>query len=143
MNNRTVTMRHYDETRHYAMLCDWWLCRDGERRPKSILPRCGVVCELDGEPVASLFMFMDNSSGNCLLEHAASAPGLSLKRSLEGFRHCVALLKRIALTHGYHTMVAYGHPGVARVLSRQGFQQTNGGLAQMVAILEEEEQPCP
>lgn len=141
MNNHVITMRHYDD-RDYELLCEWWVIRDGEHRPKSIIPKCGVICEFDGKPISALFMFMDNSSGNCLLEHAVSKPGISLKRSLEAFRHCVAVLKRIALTHGYHTMVAYAHPAVGRVLSANGFDQTNNDLVQMVAILEEEEMPC-
>jgi hypothetical protein len=122
MNN--ITMRPYTES-DYDMLCEWWHAHGKQRRPEQMLPKCGVVCELDGKPTSALFLHMDNSCGMCMADHAVSAPGLSLKAAMLAFRHCVSCLKKIAKDFGYHTMAVFTYPSIARVLERQGFREAN------------------
>jgi hypothetical protein len=119
-----ITIRHYEPT-DYEMLSEWWHAHGKHRRPEPMLPKCGVVCEIDGKPVSALFLHMDNSCGMCMAEHAVSAPGLSLKTAMLAFKHCVACLKKIAKDFGYHTMAVFTYPGIARVLERQGFCEAN------------------
>jgi hypothetical protein len=108
-----ITIRHYEPT-DYEMLSEWWHAHGKHRRPEPMLPKCGVVCEIDGKPVSALFLHMDNSCGMCMADHAVSAPGLSLKTALLAFKHCVACLKKIAKDYGYHTMAVTTYRGIAR-----------------------------
>jgi hypothetical protein len=131
-----IAIRHY-EPADYEMLCAWWKAHHGMIRPEVMLPKCGVVCELDGKPVSALFLHMDNSCGMCMAEHAVSAPGLSLKKASLAFKHCVACLKKIAADLGYHTMCVFSYPSIARVLKSQGFSKTDGNLIQMMTSTKE------
>lgn len=132
MSDMKFHMRAYGPA-DLDLLNDWWVEHDGRRRAEHGLPKCGVVCELDGEPVAALFLHMDNSCGMCLAEHAVSRPGLTLKKATAAFKHCVACIKQVAGVHGYHTMAVYTHPGIARILEKVGFTRGEENLVQMFA----------
>jgi len=125
-----IHIRHYEPT-DYEMLSEWWHAHGKHRRPELMLPKCGVVCEIDGKPVAALFLHMDNSCGMCMADHAVSVPGLALKTSLLAFKHCVKCLRKIARDFGYHTMAVYCYKGIAKVLESQGFQKAENNLIQM------------
>lgn len=131
-----IAIRHY-EPADYEMLSEWWHAHGKHRRPEPMLPKCGVVCEIDGKPVSALFLHMDNSCGMCLADHAVSAPGLSLKTAMLAFKHCVACLKKIAKDFGYHTMAVFTYPGIARVLERQGFRECNRNQVFLMTPTEE------
>jgi hypothetical protein len=133
-----ITIRHYEPT-DYEMLSEWWHAHGKHRRPEPMLPKCGVVCEIDGKPVSALFLHMDNSCGMCMAEHAVSAPGLSLKTAMLAFKHCVACLKKIAKDFGYHTMAVFTYPGIARRLESQGFRELSCNQVAMIASTSEEE----
>lgn len=133
----SITIRHY-EPADYEMLCAWRYARGKTALPELMLPKCGVVCERDGVPVAALFLHMSNSNGMCLAEHAVSAPGLPLKVAREAFSHCMECLKKIAADLGYHTMAVFTYPGIARTLERHGFRKAETNLVQMLAPTKEE-----
>jgi hypothetical protein len=133
-----ITIRHYEPT-DYEMLSEWWHAHGKHRRPEPMLPKCGVVCEIDGKPVSALFLHMDNSCGMCMAEHAVSAPGLSLKTAMLAFKHCVACLKKIAKDFGYHTMAVTTYRGIARRLESQGFRELSCNQVAMIASTSEEE----
>lgn len=135
MEQNNYIVKHY-EAKDFDLLNSWWVAHDGQPRNQNILPACGVICERNGEPVTALFLHMDNSCGMSMIEHAVSRPKLSLKIAMEGFRHCVSVLKKIAATHGYHTMAAFVHPAIARVLEGQGFSKAETGLIQMLVHIE-------
>lgn len=137
METNSYTMRLY-EPKDYEMLCEWRYARGKIAIPEIMLPKCGVVCECDGVPVASVFLHMSNSNGMCLAEHAVSAPGLSLKAAREAFGHCMECLKKIAADLGYHTMAVFTYPGIARTLERHGFRKAETNLVQMLTSTKEE-----
>jgi hypothetical protein len=136
MNN--ITMRPYMES-DYDMLCEWWHAHGKQRRPEQMLPKCGVVCELDGKPTSALFLHMDNSCGMCMADHAVSVPGLSLKQAMLAFRHCVSCLKKIAKDFGYHTIAVTTYRGIARRLESQGFRELSRNQVAMIATTSGEE----
>lgn len=132
-----IAIRHY-EPADYDMLCAWWHGHGQTELSSALLPKCGVICELDGKPVSALFLHMDNSNGTCLIDHAISLPGLPLKKSLSAFKHCVACLKQIAHDLGYHTMAVFTYPSIARVLDKCGFEKGMEGLVQMLTSTKED-----
>ena len=134
-----IHIRHYEAT-DYEMLSEWWHAHGKHRRPEPMLPKCGVVCEIDGKPVSALFLHMDNSCGMCMDEHAVSAPGLTLKTARLAFNHSIACLRKMARELGYHTMAVFTYPGVARVLKRQGFRECNRDQVFLMNSLQEEPQ---
>lgn len=137
MSDVTYSIRGYAHD-DFELLTGWWLAHDGQRRLESILPRCGVICSINDKPAAALFLHMDNSCGMCLVEHAVSRPGLSLKKARAAFGHCVACLKKIAGVHGYHTMAAFVPAAIARTLENIGFMRAEENLVQMVGFIEPE-----
>lgn len=137
MSDATFQIRAYAAS-DFPLLTDWWLAHDGQRRPESILPKCGVICSINDKPAAALFLHMDNSCGMCMVEHAVSRPGLSLKKARQAFGHCVACLKKVAGVHGYHTMAVYCFEPIARVLEKAGFSRGEDSLVQMFSSIEPE-----
>lgn len=137
MSDTTYSIRAYAAD-DFELITGWWLAHDGQRRPQSILPKCGVICEIDDKPAAALFLHMDNSCGMCMVEHAVSRPGLSLKKARAAFGHCVACLKKIAGIHGYHTVAVYCPEPIAYVLERRGFTRSEQNLVQLFSTVEPE-----
>ena len=74
-----------------------------------------------------------------MADHAVSAPGLSLKKALTAFKHCVSCLKKIAHDLGYHTMAVFTYPGIARRLEYQGFREISNNQIAMIAPTTEEQ----
>lgn len=126
------TMRHY-EPKDYEMLCAWWYAHGKAVVPESVLSKCGVVCERGGDPIAALFLHMDNSCGMCMADHAVSTPNLPLSIARKAFAHCMECLKKIAADLGYHTVAVFVYPGIAKILQKQGFIRAESGLVQMFA----------
>ena len=137
MNN--ITLRPYTDG-DYDMLCEWWHAHGKQEKPGIMLPKCGVVCELDGKPTSALFLHMDNSCGMCMADHAVSVPGLSLKQAMLAFHHCVSCLKKIASDLGYHSMAVFTYPGISRLLKKNGFQQVSQNNVLLIAATKEK--PC-
>jgi hypothetical protein len=137
MSDPIYTIRAYAAA-DFELLTEWWLAHDGQRRPATILPKCGVVCSINDKPAAALFLHMDNSCGMCMVEHAVSRPGLSLKKARAAFGHCVAVLKKIAGVHGYHTMAVYCPEPIAYILERTGFSRGEDNLVQLFSTVEPE-----
>jgi hypothetical protein len=135
MNN--ITMREFTEADH-DMISEWCYFHGKHPRPLPMLPKCGVICEMEGEPVSALFLCMDNSSGMCMADHAVSRPRLPLKTALEAFRHCMTCLQKIARGFGYHTMAVFTAPGIARILERQGFQKLSDNQVFLISSLSKE-----
>jgi hypothetical protein len=132
-----IHIRHYEPT-DYDMISEWCYFHGKHPRPEPMLPKCGVICEMEGEPVSALFLCMDNSSGMCMADHAVSKPRLPLKKALLAFRHCMACLQKIAIGLGYHTMAVFTYEGIAKVLKNQGFQELNRDQVFLVKPLLEE-----
>lgn len=137
MSDPVYSMRAYAPG-DFELLTEWWLAHDGQRRPATILPKVGVVCSINDKPAAALFLHMDNSCGMCMVEHAVSRPGLSLKKARASFSHCVAVLKKIAGVHGYHTMAVYCPEPIAYILERTGFSRAEENLVQLISAVETE-----
>lgn len=127
----SIHMRPYTDN-DYEMLSQWWHAHGKQRRPEQMLPKCGVVCELDGKPVSALFLHMDNSCGMCMADHAVSAPRLNLKTARIAFQHCVDCIKKIARDLGYHTIAITTYAGIARILKKRGFVEIS---ADQVALI--------
>lgn len=136
MEMNSYTMRTYEPS-DYEMLCGWWYLHGKIGVPEIFLPKCGVVCERDGQPIAALFLHMDNSCGMCMADHAVTTPKLPLKIAREAFYHCMECLKNIASEFGYHTIAVFVYPGIARILKNQGFSRADGNLVQMFASTKE------
>lgn len=132
----SIHMRPYTES-DYGMLSQWRVAHGKDTVPEIVLPKCGVICEINGQPTASLFLHMSNSNGMCMVEHAVSAPGLSLKIAALAFKHCISCLKKIAADLGYHTMAIFTYPSIARILKSHGFRAGEKNLVQMFAPTQE------
>jgi hypothetical protein len=74
-----LQLRMYDPAQDAPMIAKWCEAHHYMGIPNAILPRLGVVVQADGEDVAALWLYMDNSCGVAFAEHPITKGGLSLK----------------------------------------------------------------
>jgi hypothetical protein len=134
--NNNVTIRPYVDD-DYEMIREWWESHSRLSRPKQYLPKCGVVCEIDGEPISALFLHMDNSCGMCMIDHAVAKPKLPLAKSMLAFKHSIACLRKVALEFGYHSMTVITYPGISRILRKLGFAEISRNQVSMIGLTKE------
>lgn len=58
----------------YPMLCKWWEAHGWEPVLEAVLPKIGVIAEVNDEQVAAAFLYMDNSSPLAIIEWIVSNP---------------------------------------------------------------------
>lgn len=132
-------MRHYDAERDYEMLRHWWLCHSHSAPPSmKMLPKLGVLAslELNGEPSAAAFLYMDNSTGVCWIEYPVTRPGMKLSETRQALGEICNYLKGAAKSMNYGVMVAYTIPAIARELQRHGFVEARKNMTMLLSSTE-------
>ena len=61
-------LRMFEPDNDYEAVADWFALHGAVAPPKAVLPKLGIVCQQDGEDVAALWLYMDNSVGVCWAE---------------------------------------------------------------------------
>jgi hypothetical protein len=134
-----LQLRMYDPAQDAPIIAKW--CEDHHYAgiPNAILPRLGVVVQADGEDVAALWLYMDNSCGVAFAEHPITKGGLSLKLAKASLIHAINFLKLEARSCGYHTIIIRTLPPLARWAKDAGFvKDGEKTLVTMFASLGEE-----
>lgn len=112
----------------YQLVNRWYEARHSKPLSETILPPCGVIIEMDGEPVAALWCYEVFGIGIAFLEHAVTRSGLSIseaKRALSlAAEACIRIAKTHASENGGDVSLFYLHarPEIARFLPALGFQ---------------------
>lgn len=135
-------LRMYEPERDYPLLKDWFEIHGSNPPPAMILPKLGAVCTKDGEDVAMLFLYMDNSCGVCRAEFPVTRPKLALRESRTALRHLFTYMRKVACDFNYPIMFVTTLPAIARFLEGMGFKTDMTGLVSMVgptALPEEED----
>lgn len=114
----------------YPVFLGWWQVRGGAPVPQAMLPKLGIVAMEDGEPLAAVWMYMDNSISLGFLNWFLTRPGLPPRKARAALEH---LLKFMALEAGRlgitHLIASCTQPSLGRMLGRMGYQFTGGGIA--------------
>lgn len=115
----------YDPAQDAAMIAEWCQAHGYSGMPPHILPALGVVAQADGEDVAALWLYMDNSCGVAFAEHPITRGGLSTKLAKAALVMAMRFLQKEAAATGYHTIIIRTLPALARWAKECGFVKDN------------------
>lgn len=140
MENPIYQIQHYAPA-DYSTLETWWHEHGATPPPEVILPKLGVIVQEFGEgdpsPVAALFLYLDNSTGVCFLEHIVTRPGLSMKRARNSLLWGMRCLRKLAANMDYGVMFCHTLSPIARTLKREGWQTMAKDKVSMVILTKE------
>lgn len=140
MGKHLFQLRFFDAEADYEMVADWFACH-GEMAPlAAVLPKLGVVCEMDGEAVAALWLYMDNSTGVCWAEYPVTRPKLKLSQTKAALTHLFNYLRMVASSNNYALMRVTTIKPIARFLEKMGFKTDRANLVSMVGATKLEEE---
>lgn len=120
-----LQLRMYDPAQDAAMIAEWCQAHGYSGMPPHILPALGVVAQADGEDVAALWLYMDNSCGVAFAEHPITRGGLSTKLAKAALIMAMRFLQKEAAATGYHTIIIRTLPALARWAKECGFVKDN------------------
>jgi hypothetical protein len=120
-----LQLRMYDPAQDAAMIAEWCQAHGYSGMPPHILPALGVVAQADGEDVAALWLYMDNSCGVAFAEHPITRGGLSTKLAKAALVMAMRFLQKEAAATGYHTIIIRTLPALARWAKECGFVKDN------------------
>lgn len=121
MSDPLLQLRMYNPAEDAPMIAQWCEEHDYDGLPAHILPRLGVVVQADGEDVAALWLYMDNSCGVAFAEHPLTRGGLKPKIAKAALIFAMNFLKAEAKACGYHTIIIRTLPALARWAKDAGF----------------------
>lgn len=121
------------------MIMEWCVAHGHVGIPANVLPALGVVVQCDGEDVAAVWLYMDNSTGVCTVEHPITKGGLSMRTMRRSLAFALEFLKQEARVNGYWIMRAFTIPALARLLRNHGFKKDADGIVSMACPLLEED----
>jgi len=138
MSNPLLQLRMYDAEKDHGMILQWCAAHGHVGIPVNVLPKLGVVVQADGEDVAALWLYMDNSTGVCFAEHPITKNGVGLKLAKDALGFALTYLKNEARANGYWIMRVFTLPAIARTLKNFGFRKDTEGLVGMACPLLED-----
>lgn len=126
-------LRVFDPEKDYPNVAGWWAAHGWTPVPARVLPKLGIVAELDGVPTAAGWLYMDNSVGVGWMEWLVADPTASPRRVFQAVSAVVGFIKSEAARLGYHTlMTTCRQPSLGKLLVRQGFQQSDTGVSHFI-----------
>jgi hypothetical protein len=108
----------------------WWRARNVAPIPQAMLPRLGILVRQEGEPVAALWMYLDNSISLGFLNWFLTRPGLPAKQAKAALEHLLRFMAQEAQRLGItHLIASCTQASLSRLLCRNGYQFTGGGIS--------------
>jgi hypothetical protein len=129
----------YDPAQDHPMIMAWCEAHGRVGIPANILPKLGVVAQSDGEDIAALWLYMDNSTGVCFAEHPITKGGIGVKLAKDALIFAMEYLKNEARANGYWVMRVFTKPAIARTLKQCGFGQDGENVVSMACALLEDD----
>jgi hypothetical protein len=127
------------EEADYPMLVEWWQAHEASVPPIGVLPKLGVICTRNDEPVAALWLYMDNSVGVCFAEYLVTRPKLKLAESRMAAKVMFDYLKTTAAGFGYFLMRVVTTKPIARFMRQEGFVSEREHVVTMLAPIAKED----
>lgn len=134
-----LQLRMYDPAKDFPMIAQWCVDHGHVGIPANVLPRLGVVVQADNKDIAAVWLYMDNSTGVCSIEHPITKGGLSVRTMRQSLAFALQFLKKEARANGYWVMRAFTIPPLARFLRHHGFHKDGEGIVAMACSLMEED----
>lgn len=139
MSDSLLQLRMYDPQKDHPMIMQWCADHGHAGIPANILPKLGVVVQADGEDIAALWLYMDNSTGVCFAEHPITKGGIDMKQAKNALVFALNFLKAEAKANGYWVMRVFTKPAIARSLRECGFRKDTENLVSMALFLLEDD----
>jgi len=126
----------FDPEIDYPIVKDWWVGHGWNAVPLAVLPKLGVMAILDGKPIASGWLYMDNSVGVCMLEWMVANPAASGKSVYRSIKAIVEFLKKQAKEMDYAVMLTTcKQQSLAKVYEKSGFLRTDSEMIHFIQPL--------
>lgn len=136
MNDIAPTLKIFNAEADYPMVSEWWIAHGWNAVPVGVLPKLGIIAEMDGGPVAAGWLYMDNSIGVSMLEWMVSNPEAKPKSVYRSIKAIAEFLKGQAKEFGYSVMLTTcKQESLARVYEKAGFQRTDTEMIHLVQTL--------
>ena len=137
------------ETRFYTdedepVYRDWCEAHGVEPLPYHYLPETGIVVCDEGEPIAMIWIYFDDSTPTCFAERAITRPGIPLAKTVASLTLAQEKAKEIALARGADLMMLRAPKGIARYAVSIGhFSVEEQEVVNLCFRLVREEELCP
>jgi len=117
-----MQLRLYNAAADYPLFCEWWKKHGWTPPPAEILPFRGVVAELDGRPVACMWVYCDTAAAAALIEWAVADPANSPRVTVRALRKILDWLTGMLRREGMaHIIAATSVSGLLKLYERAGF----------------------
>lgn len=115
----------------FPTISPWFTGHGGSPVPEKILPKCGVVAVLNGQPVAAVWLYMDNSVGVAWLAWLVTSPELPLFTAEEALRVLLGAAEAVAKSLDYGLLFTMTNkPALGRWFKGHGFAPNDSGSTQ-------------
>jgi len=139
MSQPLLQLRMYDADNDHPMIMRWCVDHGHVGIPANVLPKLGVVVQADGEDIAAVWLYMDNSTGVCFAEHPITKGGISVRLAKNALTLAMNFLKAEAKINGYWVMRVFTLPAISRFLKSVGFKKDGDGFVSMACDLNAED----
>lgn len=119
----------------YATVSQWWPAHGWPSVAEAVLPRGGVIVELDGTPIAATWLYMDNSVGVAMMEWTVTNPTNSPRHSLKAITLLTGAIREIAIQNDYGVVLTSAkQDSLVKVYSKNGFRKTDDGMTHLLML---------
>lgn len=138
--NDPIQLKIFEPEADYATVESWWKGHGWSGVPLVMLPKLGVIASSGDTGLAAGWLYMDNSSGVCMLEWLVTNPEVKGTGTVRGLKHVCQYLTEQARAFGYTIMLTTcRQESLARFHERNGFQTTDHEMIHMVKTMPKEE----
>ena len=111
---------------------NWWVGHNMPPVPLACLPKCGVMVEQNGAPVAVAWLYMDNSIGAAWVAWLTTRPRLKAKESVKVLNYLLGAIEAVAYELDYKLLftMAEGR-GLQSWFKKRGFIENHSGMTQL------------
>lgn len=129
-----IQLREYSPA-DYPAAHAWWQGHGWAPVAAEILPRLGMVAEIDGRAAGMGWCYLDNSVGVAIMEWLVTDPANTPRQSAQAVFHLAQCLTGAAKALGYGvTFTSCRQQGLARLLERAGFQKTDTDVIHLMHL---------
>lgn len=126
----------FDRENDYPIVKIWWEGHGWNAVPLAVLPKLGVMAILGGKPIASGWLYMDNSVGVSILEWMVANPDANAKSVYRSIKAIIEFLKTQAKEMHYAIMLTTcKQESLAKVYEKSGFLRTDSEMIHFIQPL--------
>lgn len=132
MTTSKVIDIHGADAHLYPMFAGWWVEHNTAATPIGILPKCGILLEENGLPVAVCWLYMDNSVGAAWVAWLTTRPDLKGRDSVHYLNILMGAVEVVAKGMDYGLLFTMAKSkGLKRWFERFGFTANHSGMTQL------------